>query len=75
MIEFQKRGLVHAHIILFLNEKAKRALEKPEQVDEIISAEIPFQEDPAVRGAIIKHLIHRPYTDDSKTRCLRDEKC
>ncbi len=27
VIEFQKRGLVHANIILFLDEEAKRALE------------------------------------------------
>ncbi len=75
VIEFHKRGLVHAHIILFLHEEAKRALENPEQVDKFISAEIPSQEDPALREAIIKHLIHRPCTHDSNARCLRNGKC
>ena len=75
VIEFQKRGLVHAHIILFLHEEAKRSLENPEQVDKVISAEIPRQDDPILRQAVIKHLIHRPCTHDSNARCLRDGKC
>ncbi|XP_071687484.1 uncharacterized protein [Rutidosis leptorrhynchoides] len=38
-IEFQKRGLPHAHICIFLDERDK--LPKLEDVDKFISAEIP----------------------------------
>ncbi len=65
---------MHAHIVLFLHEEAKRALENPEQVEKIISVEIPSQEDPALLEAIIEHLIHRPCTHDSNSHCLRNGK-
>ncbi|XP_056685898.1 uncharacterized protein [Spinacia oleracea] len=38
-IEFQKRGLPHAHILLFLNEEDKPRTS--EDIDRIISAELP----------------------------------
>ena len=40
VMEFQKRGLVHAHIILFLDRPTKFSLQGPLQVDKFISAEI-----------------------------------
>ncbi|XP_061355352.1 uncharacterized protein LOC133299871, partial [Gastrolobium bilobum] len=48
-IEFQKRGLPHAHILLFLNpsSKAESALD----IDKLISAEIPDKEtNPTLRN-------------------------
>ena len=65
VIEFQKRGLLHAHIILFLHENSKKDLENPERVDAILSTEIPAEDDPILRNAVIKHLIHKPSTHDS----------
>merc|ERR1711989_81661 len=38
-VEFQKRGLPHAHILLIMNEADR--LTTPEQVDSVISAELP----------------------------------
>ncbi|XP_071694488.1 uncharacterized protein [Rutidosis leptorrhynchoides] len=38
-VEFQKRGLPHAHICLFLDERSK--MPQPEDVDKYICAEIP----------------------------------
>ena len=38
MIEFLKRGLLHAHILIIL--KAKYKIVKPNQYDKIISTEI-----------------------------------
>lgn len=51
-IEWQKRGLTHVHILLWLKETIR-----PEQIDEIISAEIPDLEPYAV---ITQNMIHRP---------------
>ncbi|XP_058810192.1 uncharacterized protein LOC131675282 [Phymastichus coffea] len=39
VIEFQKRGLPHMHMLLFLDGEHK--LDTPEKIDELISAEIP----------------------------------
>ncbi|XP_074373675.1 uncharacterized protein LOC141714026 [Apium graveolens] len=58
-IEFQKRGLPHAHILLFLDQ----TMENPttSRIDEIVSVEIP---DPNVDldgyDAVKKHMIHGP---------------
>src|SRR5205807_9814719 len=38
-IEFQKRGLPHAHIIIFLKPEAK--LRTPEQIDSLMSSKFP----------------------------------
>ena len=75
VIEFQKRGFVYAHIILFLHDEAKKALQNPERVDEVISAEIPSEGDQTLRQAITKHLIHRLCNHESNARCLCDGKC
>ncbi len=49
VVEFQKRGLPHAHCIFILDEFSKNSLRNPEKVDEIISAEIPCEEDAHLR--------------------------
>ncbi len=41
VIALQKRGLAHAHIILFLQDESKKAQGNLQNVDRIISAEIP----------------------------------
>ena len=48
-IEFQRRGLPHAHILIFFKDKDKYP--EPSQIDKIISAEIPNKdEDPEEIG-------------------------
>ena len=59
VIEFQKRGLPHAHILLILD-----SLDKPRTTndyDAIVSAEIPDEEKfPLAYSTVTRHMIHGP---------------
>ncbi|XP_018804180.1 PREDICTED: uncharacterized protein LOC108978385 [Bactrocera latifrons] len=57
--EWQKRGLPHAHILLWMVEKIR-----PDEIDLIICAEIP---DPEVDGPCGEHNHESP--------CMIDNKC
>ncbi|XP_022003285.1 uncharacterized protein LOC110900724 [Helianthus annuus] len=58
-IEFQKRGLLHAHICLFLNDESK--LPSVEHVDKFISTEIPDKNlDPDLYTLVSDYMIHGP---------------
>ncbi|KAE8240488.1 hypothetical protein A4X13_0g7779 [Tilletia indica] len=55
--EFQKRGMPHAHILVVLKEK----LESPEQVDAIVSAEIPDPDtQPRLFKIVMRNMVHGP---------------
>ncbi|AQK40678.1 hypothetical protein ZEAMMB73_Zm00001d024115 [Zea mays] len=58
VVEFQKRGLPHAHFLLIMQRKYK--LTCPEQYDLLISAEIPSNKYPELRKMVIKHMMHGP---------------
>jgi Helitron helicase-like domain at N-terminus len=57
-IEFQKCGLPHAHIIVFLKPHAK--LCTPEDIDSVMSSEFPTANDELLQ-LIKKFMIHTPY--------------
>lgn len=58
-IEFQKRRLPHAHILLWLHP-THRCI-SPTDVDAIISAEIPdISDDPATHKAALEFMVHGP---------------
>lgn len=71
-IEWQKRGLPHAHILIWLVEKIVS-----NKIDDIISAELPNKrEDPELFEIIKKSMVHGPcgsYNPDSP--CMKDGKC
>ena len=63
-IEFQKRGLPHSHICLFLHKDDK--LLNPERIDDFISAEIPDKDlDPDLYILVTEHMMHGPCGADN----------
>ena len=75
VIEFQKRGLPHAHILLILQDSDKPRT--PEHVDTIISAEIPDKTQfPELYETIVNCMLHGPCGPLSKdASCMNNGKC
>lgn len=70
VIEFQKRGLLHVHMLIILKQNFK--ITTPEIVDKYISVEIPDPgENRILHDIVMRHMIHGPCGD----WCLVDEKC
>ncbi|XP_058774276.1 uncharacterized protein LOC131648518 [Vicia villosa] len=74
-IEFQKRGLPHAHIIIFLHPTSKYP--NADDIDKIISAEIPDENsDHELYDLVKSHMIHGPCGRlNLNAPCTRDGKC
>ncbi|XP_027174556.1 uncharacterized protein LOC113774189 [Coffea eugenioides] len=75
VIEFQKRGFPHAHLLLIL--KPGHKLLNPESYDKIVCAELPDKDRyPHLYSLVIKHMIHGPCgTMDKSCPCIRDGTC
>ncbi|TMC16317.1 MAG: hypothetical protein E6J34_20245 [Chloroflexi bacterium] len=75
VIEFQKRGLPHAHILLIVRDSDKPRT--PEHVDTIISAEIPNKtQHPELYETVINCMLHGPCGPLSKdASCMNNGKC
>lgn len=59
VIEFQKRGLPHAHFLIIL--KAQCKMYRPEEYDQVVSAEIPNEKhNPHLYKMVVKHMLHGP---------------
>ena len=59
VIEFQKRGLPHAHILIFLSREDKP--KTPEEVDRMVTAEIPNPKiNPILYQLVKEKMIHKP---------------
>ncbi|CAH1448406.1 unnamed protein product [Lactuca virosa] len=74
-IKFQKRGLPHSHICLFMHSECK--LPTVEYIDPIISAEIPnIDEDPELYSLVKEFMIHGPCgAENFNCPCMVDRKC
>jgi hypothetical protein len=71
-IEWQKRGLPHAHILIWLKGKMKS-----DQIDNVISAELPDpKRDPRLFEIIVKNMVHGPCGSvNPNSPCMKDGKC
>ncbi|KAL4581368.1 hypothetical protein LXL04_017582 [Taraxacum kok-saghyz] len=59
VVEFQKRGLPHAHFLLIM--RAEDKLKNPEQYDQKVCAEIPDPTKyPKMHEIVVKHMMHGP---------------
>lgn len=74
-IEFQKRGLPHAHIVLWLDGKSKPVTS--DDIDKLISAQIPDMNiDPVGHVACQKYMMHGPCGfDNPKCPCMKNGEC
>lgn len=75
VVEFQKRGLPHVHMLIWLDSASKRNLTS--NVDKYVSAEIPDPElDPVGYQAVSAFMMHGPCgRDNPKCACMKDYKC
>ncbi|UYV64281.1 hypothetical protein LAZ67_3000144 [Cordylochernes scorpioides] len=75
VIEFQKRGLPHAHILLILNGESK--LRTEEDVDNVVWAEIPDEEKyPVLNSIVLENMIHGPCgTRNPNCPCMENGVC
>jgi len=74
-IEFQKRGLPHVHLLLFLHPDNKYS--SSDDIDHIISAEIPSHEnDPELYILVQNHMVLGPCGIlQPKSPCMKEGKC
>ena len=74
-MEFQKRGLPHTHLLVWLAPEFK--FRSPEDVDSIISAEIPDKhQDPICYEIVSKFMMHGPCgAANPKAQCMEKNKC
>ena len=74
-IELQKHGLPHMHLIIFFDHTSK--FHSPDDVDSLISAEIPCPDTrPELYAAVTKFMIHSPCGSQNQNACcMSDGKC
>ena len=74
-IEFQKRGLPHVHLLLFLHPGNKYP--SSDEIDQIISVEIPSQQDdPELYSLVKNHMVHGPCGSlNPGSPCMKEGKC
>lgn len=77
VVEFQKRGLPHAHILLILEERARPTT--VEQVDNMVCATLPDKDaEPELWTTVVNCMLHAPCGERERRRgegprpCMRE---
>ena len=75
VIEFQKRGLPHAHFLLILKHRYK--LKTPEMYDKFVSVELPNSRSyPLIYIMVVQHMMHGPCGNlNLNNVCMRNGQC
>ena len=75
VIEFQKQGYPHVHIVL--TEQQEDKPQDVEDVDSVISAKIPNREElPLLWDTVSSSMMHGPCREDNPGNgCMRNSKC
>ena len=75
VVEFQKRGLPHIHMLIIVDEDSK--MRTPDAIDTMVSAELPnITTHPIAYETITKTMIHGPCGAlNPKSTCMKDGKC
>lgn len=75
VIEFQKRGLPHAHMLIILKPDYK--ITSPDQFDKFVCAELPDKDRyPHLYELVVQHMIHGPCGALKKNNaCMVNGKC
>ncbi len=74
-VEYQKRGLPHCHLILFLERSSH--ISTPEAVDAIICTKFPDEkQQPLLFELVKKHMVHGPCSEGHSSPCTNEDgKC
>ncbi|KAE9164539.1 hypothetical protein PF004_g29793 [Phytophthora fragariae] len=75
VVEFQKRGLPHAHILVILADEDKPR--RREIIDKLVSAELPDADvNPQLYETILTSMMHGPCgAANPNSPCMKDGKC
>ena len=75
VVEFQKRGLPHAHILVILTDEDRPRT--AEEYDSMVCAEIPDKErNPKLYELVVAHMLHGPCGEANPScPCMKDGKC
>lgn len=69
VIEFQKRGLPHAHLLIFSANADKPRT--PQQIDLMVCAQLPGEyADPDLFKAVTRHMLHGPCGRGCNAKCV-----
>ncbi|CAI9259461.1 unnamed protein product [Lactuca saligna] len=74
-IEFQKRGLPHCHVLIWIADSHK--IKEPSAIDAYITAELPDPIlEPLLYQTVTRCLVHGPCgLLNTKSSCMKDGKC